>query len=430
MRISGWFQARQAFLRLRTLSSRPYYGHARHARLGNARRSDSEHDWWQAWSSLSRAPPTRILQALAAWQWYNFAASNVPAGKQVLRMNLDETALCLHQGPAHGNVFAAHRTAQRTSKRRAYMTHVAVICDQREVQLTLPQVIIGNECVLPSRQMDALRASCPANVQLVRQKSAWNNAALCAQIVAAIGEAVRPHADKYQPVLLFDAAKIHCSKEVALACLKAGIWAIVVPARTTSVLQPLDTHCFQRYKAHLRAEYAHARGRTDNKDLDIGAFLACVYRTIKVVMQGQRWSKAFDRDGFGARQAETSSSVKAAALLEECVEVPETRPSLEQLAVCFPKRSCAPLRLFLRPFEAGGRTLKRSLQCHAVVLASVADREPRTRAEHRAAREAAATSAGSGPSTAESRSGTKRALGRTRLQTRLLEAALSATMDQ
>ena len=39
------------------------------------------------------------------WQWYNYAESQVPAGKQTLRINLDETSVCLFQGDAKGTVF-------------------------------------------------------------------------------------------------------------------------------------------------------------------------------------------------------------------------------------------------------------------------------------------------------------------------------------
>ena len=36
--------------------------------------------------------------AFAAWGWYNYCASRVPVGKRVLRVNMDETAVCLFQG--------------------------------------------------------------------------------------------------------------------------------------------------------------------------------------------------------------------------------------------------------------------------------------------------------------------------------------------
>ena len=80
----------------------------------------------------------------------------VPPGTIALRLNLDETSVCLFQGDAKGNVFANKRQhpdgyAQRAprSKRRSCLTHVGIICDRPDLQPLLPQVIIGNERTFP-----------------------------------------------------------------------------------------------------------------------------------------------------------------------------------------------------------------------------------------------------------------------------------------
>ena len=48
-----------------------------------------------------------LRQAFAAWQWSNFWRCKLPAGRRLLRINLDETAVCLFQGGGRGNVFLA-----------------------------------------------------------------------------------------------------------------------------------------------------------------------------------------------------------------------------------------------------------------------------------------------------------------------------------
>ena len=73
------------------------------------------------------------------WQWFNFAASRVPPLKEPLRINLDETSVCLYQGDAKGTVMRSKTrqrgcdgSAQRVGrkKRRTCLTHIAFICDQ------------------------------------------------------------------------------------------------------------------------------------------------------------------------------------------------------------------------------------------------------------------------------------------------------------
>ena len=71
----------------------------------------------------------------------------------------------------------------------------------------------------------------------------------------------------------------------------------------TWLLQPLDTHVFRKYKAYLRQVYQEMRGDNEVTDLDFAAFLQCVYRTIRSIMQGTRWASAFHGVGFGAVQA-------------------------------------------------------------------------------------------------------------------------------
>ena len=106
----------------------------------------------------------------------------VPPGTIALRLNLDETSVCLFQGDAKGHVFANKRQypdgfVQRAprAKRRCCLTHVGLICDRPDLQPLLPQVIIGNERTFPKASFAALQAACPPNVVLVRQKSAWND---------------------------------------------------------------------------------------------------------------------------------------------------------------------------------------------------------------------------------------------------------------
>ena len=91
--------------------------------------------------------------------------SCIPGNKQLLRINLDETSVCLFQGSGKGNVFVGkkRRLVQfvQTRKRRCYFTHVAVICDNSELQPLLPQVLIGNERTFLAASMNGLRAGKP-----------------------------------------------------------------------------------------------------------------------------------------------------------------------------------------------------------------------------------------------------------------------------
>ena len=54
-----------------------------------------------------------------------------------------------------------------------------------------------------------------------------------------------------QVALIFDAATIHIHDSVLRACKAVGFWVVIVPPKTTSVLQPLDVDAFAMYKGCL-----------------------------------------------------------------------------------------------------------------------------------------------------------------------------------
>ena len=307
----------------------------------------------------SPSPHTHPLtQAYAAWQWWNYLETQVPVGKRLLRINLDETGLCLFQGGRAGAVFCSKRRRRSEpvesaslARRRTYMTHVALICDDTAVQPLLPQFLLGNESTLPARQMHALRASCPANVHLVRQRSAWNDRFMCARIVRALRDALAPHLGGLQPVLLLDMAKLHYTPCVLEACRRAGIWVIFVPAKLTWLLQPLDTGAFHRFKVALAQAYLRARAGTPDGQATIADFILCVCTAIRQVLQGIEWRSVFDGDGFGRRQASLSSLVVHHLQLQGAVEISAVRPTIDQLRRCFPRRARVPEKSLWRPFD-------------------------------------------------------------------------------
>lgn len=310
-------------------------------------------------------PAPRIQsQAFVAWQWYNYAEREASAlGRTILRVNLDETSLCLFPGRTRGNVFVSKkrslvegRQTVAKWKKRCCLTHVAVICDQPTAQPRMPQFIVGNEHTFRQRDMPALRRSCPPNVTLVRQKSAWNNASLMVRIVAALGAATRTlrlQGTRVVVVLTMDALRVHFHPSVLRACARADVWPLFVPAKMTWLLQPLDTHVFSVYKSYLQRQYQRARVECADPtgDVDVAGFLECVHATIRHVLQGRPWATAFDRDGYGCRQAALGSRVTQRLELTTPVEAGDARPDAERVGLCFPRRARVAHGSLWAPYE-------------------------------------------------------------------------------
>ena len=147
------------------------------------------------------------------------------------------------------------------------------------------------------------------------------------------------------------ACRLRLHASVIAACVAEGIWPIIAPAKMTGLLQPLDTHAFKPYKDNLREAYQRARLLTTNGELSVAQFVAALCGTIRHVLQGRRWAAAFDRDGFGQRQALVSRTVLERLQLQAPPAITAAVPTMQQLQLCYPKRAAIPAGVLLRPYQ-------------------------------------------------------------------------------
>jgi len=190
----------------------------------------------------------------------------VPAGMTPLRINIDETAACLYQGGRRGNIFlsAGVPAVEDVSlgKRRTHMTLIAIICEVDHIQQVIPMLLVCNERTIPEKEYAALKAAMPPNVHLLRQRSAWSSMALTVEIIKLLGVALSPFREQYVLILSCDAAKIHIPAAVFAACRRWGWLPLLVAAKLTYALQPLDIRAFHPFKIHVQKEYQACRLRS------------------------------------------------------------------------------------------------------------------------------------------------------------------------
>lgn len=346
---------------------------------------------------MSTALAPRSGQASASWQWFNYVAGGVPRGRRVLRINADETAICMFQGGGRGNVFLSKSEECQQhaplSQRRTYITHVALICDDVSLQSLLPQyIIVGNRSVTAA-EFAAAQAECPSNVVLVRQARAWNTGALMVRIVRRLRQCLESYWHAVAPVLLLDTARIHLTRAVFEACSSLGIAVVLVPPKLTWLLQPLDTDGFASFKHAVRC--AHQAARIDaagaGREIGVRCLIASICEGIRTVLNSRCWAAVFDRDGYGAAQALIGRRVRKHLEIDVDPVVAGARPSDAVLRHCFPARFKIPTALALQPEVVAGprpappAALRRSLRLRGL--------PPPPPAEHDAAHGAAASGA-------------------------------------
>ena len=145
-------------------------------------------------------------------------------GKRPLLINVDETSIPVIFTNVKGNFmmhngYRAGRVPPRQSASklatRTFFTHVGLICNDPAVQPLLPQVIFVGAPGITLAEWTALTTDLPANVFVKRMPRGWNNADQHRLIIRILGLVLQPLLATQQPILSFDAAKLHLSRGVA-----------------------------------------------------------------------------------------------------------------------------------------------------------------------------------------------------------------------
>ena len=190
-------------------------------------------------------------KATAVWQWFHFLQSQVPPGRRVLRLNLDETSVRFWYEPRLGlrrrrgqiprTGFA--RKASRAQLRKGF-SHIAVICDDTSLQPHLPQVLLVNEHTV-SAELKKRWTSLPGcNAKLWRRECAWIDNTFFARIIGELGKVLRARAGDRQAIFLLHTHKCHFSRSALAACREDDISPVIIATLMTSLLQPLDAQVF------------------------------------------------------------------------------------------------------------------------------------------------------------------------------------------
>ena len=268
---------------------------------------------WPLTNTVSAAPEARKV-----WQWYNCVRDVAGAQKPLLHVNLDETAVCQWMRLRYGNVLrkrgrngspAPRATVPRGPQRR-YVTFLASICDNAEVQARLPQIVVLAEGAARVHEVAELNRDSAANHICLRRKSAWMNTELFEQAVDTVLQSMGAEVRKaYHIVLFFDTASPHLGSKLFARCKREGVSIVIVPSLMTGILQPLDTHVFSRYKGKLSLQYSAAQVAGPGHVLPMPQVVRLIWSAWQETERSYEWGRAFAANGFSFQQQDVCSRV-------------------------------------------------------------------------------------------------------------------------
>ena len=190
--------------------------------------------------------------------------------------------------------------------RRSAVTLVAFACDDESVQPKLPQVFVVNEHVLTKAEVIDLSERCSGNVLFVRRKSSWVDTDFMVEMVKALATCLRQELTTHRVILHMDALGAHIRPKVLKACADKGIYAHVIPASTTSWLQPLDVAVFAKFKRWVTREVEHQRLLSESGSLSRFETLNVYRQGVDAVIRARGWGPAFDQCGLRGQNSLSS----------------------------------------------------------------------------------------------------------------------------
>ena len=128
---------------------------------------------------------------------------------------MDETALVRHVTGLRGTVVKVSAPKQAAieraslADRRSYISYLACITHDAAVQALLPQVLLGNEHQFTLALLRSVSSQLGPNIQLWRQKSAWNSHQTMRRWLTTLKKALGSLVESRTVVVLVDVHPSH-----------------------------------------------------------------------------------------------------------------------------------------------------------------------------------------------------------------------------
>ena len=223
-------------------------------------------------------------------------------------------------------------------------SHVCMICDDPDINKTLPQVLIFKEDLVPAAVLQTLKDVAPKHWLLLRQRKAWCNNEAMQKVLAQLRKNLVDYKSTHEFILMFDTFRSHISAPMLRTIGNMGLSVVIIPAKTTSFLQPLDVYAFAKYKRSLRLKSMLRRLSLPRESNTWKRIIEILVSTTNEVLVNKNWSFAFERLGLSGDQTLLSTSAKSRLHFTAPPEtLPAKYPTLTELKELFPDRSVIPI---------------------------------------------------------------------------------------
>lgn len=288
-------------------------------------------------------------------------------------LNMDETnmsnvkraklGVVIHGGP-HGTVMEESRmdgAIPRTSL-------IATVSSDAELQQHLPQIRLvrtqGGQ--VPSRATMATYALAGSPQIAWHGGSGWISVPIMLEYLRQVARQCRAHLPGRPVVLVMDAHPCHLATPVLRAAWRHGMHVVIVPAKMTWALQPLDVSVFRVLKTTVRQLEFERRQASDSGVVSKSDRVVAHGDAIRMTLTRRDWSRSLRRCALTGDVADGRQDVlsllagmdiearcPSLAELQEVLQVPAARVA-ELRALLLPALAAAPAASLAEGSAAAG----------------------------------------------------------------------------
>ena len=255
---------------------------------------------------------------------------------------MDETALVLHVTGLRGTVVKVSAPKQAAieraslADRRSYISYLACITHDAAVQALLPQVLLGNEHQFTLALLRSVSSQLGPNIQLWRQKSAWNSHQTMRRWLTTLKKALGSLVESGTVVVLVDVHPSHMHNTIFQHARRCGVRLVYIPAKLTAFLQPCDTHLFAMFKKTFWNGWRKRKSEAIDGSVSTAEWLQIIADTIAKVLPRTTWIKAFRAVGILDQQRVLSLKLAEKLGFDGALDLPSMLPSVEDAQCIFP----------------------------------------------------------------------------------------------
>lgn len=203
-------------------------------------------------------------------------------------------------------------------------TLMATVCDSRDLQPYLPQIVLARY-TQNARPPAHLLAACRDTGEPLEYWHGTGGFATSA-IIKLWATRMRSVVHSFNPdawiLLVWDCSQTHLNLEVARHMRRLGILVILVPAKLTWLLQVCDVCVFKELKTRIRIAKSALRCEDPAGRLRVGDWISACGSSIRDVIVDRDHEEGFERMGLG----ESVESIRGR--VRRAVDPADVRPRL------------------------------------------------------------------------------------------------------